>query len=43
MLLLKAKLNKEDLNKMKENLKELSIPESATKIYNTINEMIDRK
>ena len=35
--------NKEDLNKMKENLKELSIPESATKIYNTINEMIDRK
>ena len=35
--------NKEELNKMKENLKELSIPESATKIYNTINEMIDRK
>ena len=35
--------DKEELNCMKKNLKELSIPESATKIYNTISEIIDRK
>ena len=35
--------DKECLEKIKNNLKELSIPESATKIYNTINEIIDRK
>ena len=31
------------LDKIKSNLNELSIPESATKIYNTIKEIIDRK
>lgn len=37
-------INNEDfLSKMKSNLNELSIPESATKIYNTIKEIIDRK
>jgi len=35
--------NKNELNEMKKNLKELSIPESATKIYNEISEIIDRK
>ena len=35
--------SKENLDSMKMNLKELSIPESATKIYNTISEIIDRK
>lgn len=35
--------NKDCLDKMKSNLNELSIPESATKIYNTIKEIIDRK
>ena len=35
--------NKNELQQMKKNLRELSIPESATKIYNTISEIIDRK
>lgn len=35
--------NKNELKEMKKNLKELSIPESATKIYNEISEIIDRK
>lgn len=35
--------DKSALNEMKNNLKDLSIPESATKIYNEINEIIDRK
>ncbi len=35
--------NKQELESMKRNLKELFIPESATKIYETISELIDRK
>lgn len=35
--------DKSELQNMKKNLEELSIPHSATKIYDVINELIDRK
>jgi len=35
--------DRNELSDMKKNLKELSMPESATKIYDVINEIIDRK
>ncbi len=35
--------SKEELSNIKNNLKDLFIPESATKIYNVIDEIIDRK
>lgn len=35
--------NKDEVKQMKENLQRLSMPESGTLIYNTLNEIIDRK
>ena len=35
--------NEEAINKMKNNLKEMSINDSATKIYNELKKLVDRK